>query len=539
MICPYCKYDNFEGIRFCTSCGALLPNPEEPKAEDSAAEEVAESADVAEQAEVAQPEAEGGAVKNSAAEVARNVAAAARNAVGAQAAKAGERAASEEPTGKLVTPIATRSQRAFSSPLPQVEPDADAIAGPEATYHQQYEPFDVHGPDSTDVMRPVASVPGQMVAEHSLDAAQIDPEADGITPIEEPRRQYEEPDTSSYVPTIIGIALGVIGLLAIVFGFRSCTSRIANAPAGSGSAVVAPAAGGEDQGSVAQGSGEQAGSEEKSEEEHKSSLPQPDVKDSIADYSWDELSQISDLITECADADKAAEVAKKYHILTDDGKITDATREIKLGTGATVQARVAGIYHDELADGGGKAGITFYVPFIASLRGMNGSPTNADGWAGSDMRAWLNSPDGIEGNLPGELRDKIAPASKMTNNTGRSVQTDSVTPTSDRVWLFSLREVCGDIAWEWAAEPGNSENFNQIANLEGSQYQLFRELGVTAGQTSNAVVNRDGNGASTHWWLRSPSLGTDDQFRYIAYDGNTTTSGEATYEIGVVFGFCV
>lgn len=46
----------------------------------------------------------------------------------------------------------------------------------------------------------------------------------------------------------------------------------------------------------------------------------PQVKSCLNDYSWEEIAQISKLISKKGDQNGAIEIAKKYHLCTADGK---------------------------------------------------------------------------------------------------------------------------------------------------------------------------------------------------------------------------
>ena len=85
------------------------------------------------------------------------------------------------------------------------------------------------------------------------------------------------------------------------------------------------------------------------------------VKSAVEAYTWDELAQISDEIGAAGDEAAAIEVAKKYNLVTADGKL-DGT-QVKLVTltnNMTVPVQIVGFAHDDKT-AGGKAGITFKI----------------------------------------------------------------------------------------------------------------------------------------------------------------------------------
>lgn len=79
------------------------------------------------------------------------------------------------------------------------------------------------------------------------------------------------------------------------------------------------------------------------------------------------------------------------------------TWSIKLTNGQTLQYRIVGINHDDLADGSGKAGLTFEATNTAlASRKMNATYTNVGGWEKSELRGRLNTGD-LWSLLPTEL----------------------------------------------------------------------------------------------------------------------------------------
>lgn len=79
------------------------------------------------------------------------------------------------------------------------------------------------------------------------------------------------------------------------------------------------------------------------------------------------------------------------------------TWSIKLTNGQTLQYRIVGINHDDLADGSGKAGLTFEATNTAlAFQKMNATYTNVGGWEKSELRGRLNTGD-LWSLLPTEL----------------------------------------------------------------------------------------------------------------------------------------
>ena len=127
---------------------------------------------------------------------------------------------------------------------------------------------------------------------------------------------------------------------------------------------------------------------------------------------------------------------------------------VNLANGKTMKYHIIGINHDDLADGSGKAGLTFAVyDYSMGNQRMNSTDTNVGGWEKSELRGRLNSGD-LWALLPAELQSKIKPVTKMTDNKGGGT-TGVPTATVDKVFLPSRTEIQGD------------------ARSEGTQYELY------------------------------------------------------------------
>ena len=183
--------------------------------------------------------------------------------------------------------------------------------------------------------------------------------------------------------------------------------------------------------------------------------------------------------------------------------------------GETVYAQIADFLHDNLADGGGLAAITFsFEDCISTIYGMNASNTNSGGWNGSRMRT--STLPALLAQFPAVLQDsagiktvnKIASAGRESSN---------LITSPDRLWLFSEVEVTGSARYS--------------ASGEGTIYPLFstaanRRTGIGAG------------GAAAIWWLRSPRVSNSNDFVGVTASGSVSGS-YASNAYGVAPGFCV
>ena len=107
---------------------------------------------------------------------------------------------------------------------------------------------------------------------------------------------------------------------------------------------------------------------------------------SFAEYSWEELSEISQLISSASSDEEGREVASVWGVGIGD------TRTVSLTDGRQATATVVGIRADDLADGSGAAGITFIASDGVSVRrsarrGCSREPHTGQGFPASKVSA--------------------------------------------------------------------------------------------------------------------------------------------------------
>ena len=167
---------------------------------------------------------------------------------------------------------------------------------------------------------------------------------------------------------------------------------------------------------------------------------------------------------------------------------------VKLTNSKTLEYRIVGINHDDLADGSGKAGLTFESTNNAmGEQRMSAIETGAGGWEKSELRSRLNTGD-LWVLLPSELQSKVKAVTKMTDNEGgNTAGTPSV--TTDKIFLLSTTEVYGDL------------------QSDGTQYEFYKSKGVTKSNYSGASSSGD-------HWTRSVNTGYSAGFRIVPSDGD-------------------
>ena len=258
------------------------------------------------------------------------------------------------------------------------------------------------------------------------------------------------------------------------------------------------------------------------------------VRADLAAYTWEELSVIAQEISAQPSRPDALKVAQGYNLVNADGTMSSNTKDVVLKDGTRITVRIADVYHDDMSDrsgGSGKAGITFMATNFAGNRKYHSGHTVTGGWASSDMRAYLN--EDFVNLLPDDLWQAITPVRKLSNNTGITTSTSSVTTTTDIIWLPSVVEICGPLTWDYSSNPRNKNAYNAIFSAEGSQYALFSECGVTDEEKSNGVLSLGGT-----WWMRSVAPSTS-RGRWVDEKGNPACFGNADDSRGVVIAFCL
>lgn len=207
-----------------------------------------------------------------------------------------------------------------------------------------------------------------------------------------------------------------------------------------------------------------------------------------------------------------AEAVANNDPIVDSWQIGDTKDEVI--NGETLTFVIVGKDHDDLADGSGKAPLTFGMKnLMAETRQMNSSNTNSGSFAGSAMYSWLSGT--IYPNLPTELKDAIKAVNKKTSSGGgsSSIRTDAM-----YLWLFSEIEIFGSTTYSYAGE--------------GTQYPYF----ATASERIKRLSN--GAGAASYWWERSPYRDASAAFCAVGTSGSADR-GAAHISLGVCFGFCI
>ena len=187
---------------------------------------------------------------------------------------------------------------------------------------------------------------------------------------------------------------------------------------------------------------------------------------------------------------------------------------VNLTNGRTMTYRIIGINHDDLADGSGKAGLTFLTTSRNISSRMNATATNDGVWEKSELRAKMNGGE-IWNLMPSDFQSKVKTVKKLTNNVGGgSANKDAaITATSDKLFLLSYSEIVPTSYW--------ASSYPWTSN-EGTQYEAFKGK-VTDDNSGNDCL-KIGN----IWWERSANPDNSDGFLSVNSYGDPSSRYYAT-----------
>lgn len=194
------------------------------------------------------------------------------------------------------------------------------------------------------------------------------------------------------------------------------------------------------------------------------------------------------------------------------------TKLIDLGSEGVVCVTLVGIDTDDLADGSGKAKMSWITEeLLKTSHRMNpsrsGDSTNGyvegtgsiGGWEKSEMRSYMK--ETLKPLIPETVRNRIATVTKTQpayDTTGASV----TQTTQDDVWAPSYDELYSSIGLYHSVFPDNASR----------------------------IKRKSGSTSATNWWSRSASY--TNFFRYVSSDGDWFNYS-ADYSYGVALGFCL
>lgn len=265
-------------------------------------------------------------------------------------------------------------------------------------------------------------------------------------------------------------------------------------------------------------------------------------------YSLDEVSGMADCLSRFEDVSL---YYGAFNIMC--GPASEAYT-CRVAWDSSYDVRIIGVIHDDLADvdenkaaiaeGCKKAGLTF--KFKGNLEGkwsMNSSDTADYGWGGTQVRANLNpdylpNKDGVvNGTDTNMFWDKIPSAQQTAFKVVSKPYSSSwfgpgeEEHIDDKVFLPSRWELCGAAG---SKAPANGDTtFTWVANLEGNQYALYRNKGVSMYSESYPILMND-----IPWFTRSRMYSYGQHFMIVT-NGNPSHHISARDEHSISPCFCL
>ncbi len=189
-----------------------------------------------------------------------------------------------------------------------------------------------------------------------------------------------------------------------------------------------------------------------------------------------------------------------------------ATKHDHMKDGYIAVWQIIGFNHDDLADGSGKAPISWDMVYVyKENRCMNECGTNKGGFITSDAGKWLNGD--FLGRCSDELQAIIKPVIKLTSAGGGS---SDILREVCKVWLKSEVELYGRCFYS--------------ASGEGHWYDFYKQEGIP-------YYKKDKDGDRRYNLLRSPSYNASGNFCRVNSNGNADYTS-ASYSIGLAPALC-
>ena len=173
---------------------------------------------------------------------------------------------------------------------------------------------------------------------------------------------------------------------------------------------------------------------------------------------------------------------------------------------------IIGLYHDDYADGSGKAPITFQMHdcYASSMGYHNASPYGNRSW--KECYARTNYLPSLLLSMPAEIGDAVKKVNKLTL---ADRTTGVIGVTADKLFLLSEVEIFGSTTYSAAGE--------------GTQYAYYAN--------GNGTIKYL-NGTATSWWERSIDYDGNQWICYVSADGSPSITNAATSGYGLAPAFC-
>lgn len=248
-------------------------------------------------------------------------------------------------------------------------------------------------------------------------------------------------------------------------------------------------------------------------ESAESTAPNRNVKEFVYAYSDDPTDRATYTAEEFAQVVNAENVQELLPLGTKI-KMVPNSKEI---TDESIEFELVAYKHFRLANGSDMAKTTWLaVNLLNEKRQMNTERMNKGGWAGSDMRRWLN--EKLYPSLPSYWKGMMQSV-QVRSLAGND--SDEIVFSNDYLFLPSL----GEVDSAWLTSYGYTEEIDPAA--EELTFSCF---------TNNDSRMKAKRGAVVRWWLRSPWNVSSNYFATVPHTGISYTN---TAFYGVCPGFCL
>ncbi len=204
-----------------------------------------------------------------------------------------------------------------------------------------------------------------------------------------------------------------------------------------------------------------------------------------------------------------------------------STKEVDMGSLGTHTLRIANTTTpDECSTTGfSQTACGFVLEFtdIITIKQMNSSTTNVNGWSASSMRTYVNS--NIYNALPEVLKNAIVDTTVVSGHGTTEGENNFV--TSDKIYLLSAHEVWEDID----GNINSGINYYDTSYDNTRQLDYYKKIGVTSSNYSGAIKKLDNT--DYYWWLRSAYFNGTTKFRIVNSYGNWNDNYDSNYAYGV------
>lgn len=192
--------------------------------------------------------------------------------------------------------------------------------------------------------------------------------------------------------------------------------------------------------------------------------------------------------------------------------------ELSDGTSTVADIEIIAYNHDDLADGTGKATLTFFCKDLPNiLRSMNEFSSDEGGWSNSAMREFVNGE--LLESFPEELKSIIVSVLKISDG---GSDNKSLVTTTDSCWLASYDEV------GFTSGSYNLSGQGELYSLIFSNNKASRKKYI--------VDNTETGG----WWLRSSYYTTSSNTMFWRVQKSGASYGDIQSGLFyVAFGFCI